>query len=88
MKVDAIDPHHRELQANRYVIGYGHVAYAPSAIYLLNSVFLRRTASNRGFAHKWRMSDAIICYDYRLEAPGDADLVHHVSFIHWSLNVH
>ena len=34
------------------------------------------------------MGDAIMRYMiYRLEVPGDKDLVHHVSFLHWSLNV-
>ena len=59
MIVGAIDPHHTE---SFKPICHKTKLRRKCAIYRLNSVFLRRAASNREFAHKWRMCDAIMCY--------------------------
>ena len=70
--------------SSQYVIGHGHVAYAPfiDQIQCFNDMpKIGDLPINCACATQ---SCAMI---YQLEAPGDADLVHHVSFLHWSLNV-
>ena len=84
MKVGAIDPLNRELQANTsYDTVTSHMRHLLTKFPCFYDVppQIGNLPMNGACA---KQSCAMI---YRFEALGDADLVHHVSFLHWSLNV-
>ena len=84
MQVGAIDPHHRELQANmsqNTVTTHVHHLLTKFRRFYDMPPQIGDLPRNGACATQ---SCVMIC---RLEAPGDADLVHHVSFLHWSLDV-
>ena len=83
MKVGAIDPHHRELQAN--MSGHGHVAYAPFIVQFLCFYEVPPQIGNLPINGACATQTCVMIY--RFEAPGDTDLVHPASFLYWSLNV-
>ena len=82
MKVGAIDTHHRELQTN---MSQDTVMSHMRHLLTKFRVF-RHAASNREFTINGACTTQSCVMIDRLEAPGDADLVHHVSFLQWSLN--
>ena len=84
MKTGAKDPHHRNLLANMSLDTVtSHMRHLMTKFRVFYDV-PPQIGNLSIYGAYGTQSCAMI---YRFEAPSDADLVHHVSFLHWSLNV-